>query len=662
MINMKRFFHIGTPILACSIIGILMASCGGGGSGGVSSNGGGGTSSSLLSGVVASGAPVTNGAGYALNAATGLTTAFTTNASGNYSVDLTGQAGPFLIHVVGITSAGSPANMYSLASASSFGGTINVTPLSDVVLAYAAGATGQSLETACTVNVSGCPTLLNGILANLSMANTAVVSAIPSTVLSQFGLTASTFNAITTQFATTHLGVDGLLDAITVVPAVATGSSFYQINLVGATPTTLVTVPTTGTAGTQASAPTSGTPPTATALTQATNLASAQAEVRTFWTNFINLYATAIPTSNQLSPYIDANFLSWGMNKSQFLVVATSGVDIPVGFSPAVGALAPYSGAPLGAATTAGANLTYDSNNCVTSIWVYLEKNYFELKNVIPPTNAPGICPGGTWTMVGNGRSYSSELIGIYEKYTFGSNSSYSAKFQLLTDTEDSTGNLAAVAPYDSVTITGPGLATAGNPTAASGTVSIIAPPVPTPPAVLQQQNSINDPYYGTAANGSDSLKSCTDILAGSGYTSSTPCFNDKAVGDYTIVFKNGTTVLEKDMQRINVAISLASVPTSWYPTITSITPSLASSIATGATVTPVTVTWTLPAGAKADSQGTRLHNNTGTLIFSQEDNISPTATSHTINVSGLTAAPTSGWVDVLAPIGGLKVGAGTSF
>jgi hypothetical protein len=653
-ITSKKFISV-------MLFSIVIAACGGGG------GSSGTTSTSLFSGVVASGAPVTNGAGYALNAATGLTTAFTTNASGNYSVNLTGQAGPFLLHVVGLTSAGSPVNMYSLAAASSFGGTINVTPLSNVVLAYAAGVTTQSLETTCTNNLSACPALLNGILASLSSANTAVVSAIPSSVLSQFGLTASTFNAITTQFATTHAGVDGLLDAITVVPAVATGPSSYQINLVGSTPTTLVTVPTTGTAGTQATAPTTGTTPTAAALAQASSLAVSLGEIQTFMTNFNNLFATALPTSSQLSPYIDANFLSWGFSKTTLIAAVVAGNAFSVGTKISGGGLAPYSAAPLGAATTPGVNVSYDVNNCVTSIWVYFgDAGIVQFNDAIPVANTPGVCSGGTWTLAGNMQAYDWELVGLYQKWTGGGTTTYSATFQIATNTKNTTGNPSAVAPYDSMTITGPGLATMGNPTATTGTVTVIAPPVPTFPAVLQDQNSINDPYYGTVANGTSLLRGCADILAGAygyaSYTAATPCFNDNAVGDYTVKFYNGTTLLETDMQRINVAVSAASVPTSWYPTITSVTPSMASNIPTGSTVTPVTLTWTLPAGAQANSQGTRLYENTGSLIFTQEDNISPTATSHTINVSGLTVAPTSGFIGVLAPIGGLKVGAGFSF
>jgi hypothetical protein len=85
-----------------------------------------------------------------------------------------------------------------------------------------------------------------------------------------------------------------------------------------------------------------------------------------------------------------------------------------------------------------------------------------------------------------------------------------------------------------------------------------------------------------------------------------------------------------------------------------------AASIAAG-TATTVTTTWTLPAGAVDDSQGVTLLSS-GTLIYTYENNLSPTATSNTINIPSLTAAPTNGSVHLGIFIGGLSVGTGVTF
>src|SRR5271163_1906214 len=231
-------------------------------------------------GVVAAGSAVANNPGYALDAVTGTQIPFVTDANGNYTVDVYGYAGPFLLRVLGVTTGGTPVDLYSLASTSST--TVNVTPLSDLVLGYAAGVTTSNLEATCTGNLPGCPALLNGILASLTTANSSVVAAIPASVWSAFGITPATFNAITTQFATTHTGLDGLLDALSIVPPATTGAS-YTVTLDGATPTTLASVPTSGKAGTEGGAPVASPAPAAAAVTQAANLAAVEPEIQGFF-------------------------------------------------------------------------------------------------------------------------------------------------------------------------------------------------------------------------------------------------------------------------------------------------------------------------------------------------------------------------------------------
>jgi hypothetical protein len=635
------------------------------------------SSGAVLSGVVASGYAVANGPGYALDAATGTQIPFVTDASGNYSVNVFGYAGPFLLHVLGVTSGSSPVNMYSLAASSSAGTTINVTPLSDVVLAYAAGITTQSLESTCTANQSACPALLNGILANLATANTAVLGAVPASVLNAFGLSATTFNAITTQFAATHMGVDGLLDALSVLPPATPGGS-YTISLVGASPTLLATIPTSGTPGTSGGAPTAGTAPAPVAVTQAQNLVAVEGEIQTFFSSVSALFANSVPTAAQVQALLDPNLLNNGLNAAGFAAQIGGPNGQPKGFIITGGGVGPYSGAQF-TGSAPGPAVTYDANNCVTAIWVYIsvQPNTAELTDTIPSSNAAGVCTGGTWLFAGNGDTYNSELTPGFGKSVsalVNGTTQYSSSLQLYTDTSQTTGNPAStVTPYMFALVYGPGITTVGAATATTPSyVLLAAPPVPTAPAVLASGNAIadaatvtNDPYYG----GGDQLQSCAAILAGSNtnYTSSTPCFNGSAVAgsDYTIQFytfnsSQQPVVLAQQMQRVNISLTGTAIPTSYYPTITGITPTSSTSIAAG-TPTTVTTTWTLPAGAVDDSQGVSLLNG-GTLIFGNENNLSPTATSNSISVPSLTVAPTSGSVHVGIIIGGLSVGTGMPF
>ena len=627
-------------------------------------------------GVAASGYPVAAGPGYALDAVTGTEIPFTTDASGNYSVDVFGYTGPFLIHVLALTAGATPVSIYSIATTGSAGTIVNVTPLSDVVLAYASGVTTQNLETACTANQSACPALLTGILASLAGANTAIVNAIPASVWSAFGITPGSFNALTTLFAATHTGLDGLLDALVIAPP-STGGGSYTITLQGATPQLLATIPTSGTPGTQGAAPAAGAAPSATAVTQAQNLTAVQGEIQTLFTKITALFATAQPAAGQVSPFLTSNFLNDGDNATQFAALFAGQ---PQGTVITGGGVAGYSGAPFSGSSPLPA-VTYDVNNCVTSVWVYHSgsANSLLLTDTIPTSNAAGVCTGGNWLVAGDQHVYTSELFPRFYKSVStlaGGTVTYLTKFQLSNDSSQSTGNPGyAGVPYNYIAITGPGITTIGAPTAASGTVLLLAPQPVTAPAVLSPASGITfapnyvtyDPYYG----GGGSLSSCAVILAGSNtnYTSATPCFNANAIAgsNYVINFVNVNlmsavpTILSTQEQRLNITIGSVSLPTTYYPKITGVTPSSAASVAAG-TATSVVTTWTLAAGSTSDSQGASLSAANGTLLFTFENNVSPTATTNTISVPSLLVAPATGGVHVNTIIGGLAVTEATSF
>jgi len=636
----------------------MLAACGGGGNNPGNVNNPGGNGASSLSGIAAAGAPVTKGIGYALDAATGTQITFTTNATtGAYSVDLTGKSGPFLLHVRGMTSGGAPVDLYSLASNTNFGKTVNITPLSDVVVGYAAGQTTANLETACTANLAACPGLLNGIIANLALSNSKIRGAIPAAVLTAFNVDPNTFDAITTSFAATHSGVDGLLDALQVVPPAAAGTT-YAINLNGPTPIPLVTVPVAGTG----TAPTTNpTAPTAAAVTQAANLATALAEVQAGVTSFNQVIAAAapgLPTAAQISAFFDTNFLLNGWNASTAATNMANGNAFPAGTVIIAGSQAPYSGAAWGATATAPApSVTYDANNCVTSLSVYfgsagLVGGISQYNKTI--TNPTGCV--GTWKFAGNQAQYYIELLPIFTKVTSMGGTSYFTGFHLSTMADD-TLSAARANPYASVTISGPGLTTRGN-FAAKGTgVAVTVPVTLVPPTGFSSlkagqgiQNRISDAYYP----GSSVLEDCAVLTVAA--TPTTPCYDNTAAlagSDYVVKFNSAApAVLETQQHKLYTSLAAASVPANWYPTITGVTPTFASQIPAN-TATSVTYTWTLPAGATADWGGIYLNN------WQFEQPVTAT-TSNTINIpaNAITTVPTSGSVGIIAPIGGLKIGA----
>ena len=565
----------------------------------------------VVGGIVASGNPVVNGFGYALDAATGARVAFTTDGTGTYSANLAGYAGPFLFRVLGVTTGGLPVDIHSLAG---LGGSaqVNITPLSDAILGNASGVTTAQLEAACTASQGACATLLNGILGTLAARNAALVAAIPATVFTAFGVDAASFNAFTTPFVTNHTGIDGLLDALRVTLPVTRGGS-YAISLAGATPIQLATLPTSGSAGTPGGAATSGTAPTATVLAQAVNIVAVQGEIQAFFAKFSALFATGYPTVQQITPLIDPSFLLDGTGASAFISASATGQTLGIGTVLSGGSLAPYTGGAF-SGQLPGPSATFDANNCVKTLWVLNNLNAasgFEVIDTLPAGNAPGVCTGGTWTFAGTQRNYGDAFRGRFDRY-FSSLGSTSATlvqtFQLGFNASESTGNPGASGtPYAYINVTGPGLATIGNPAAAVGTVQIIAPAVPTPPATLPLQSAINDPYYGGVNGGTSLLSSCTDIVNGSNpnYTSATPCFNANVTGgsDYLVQFFDAAAgFITAQEERINLSLNAVAIPATFYPTITTITPSSSASVPAGTTST-ITTTWTSPDAVSNDDQ-----------------------------------------------------------
>jgi hypothetical protein len=202
-------------LLALCVAGVVgtIAGCGGGG------GGGGGSSApatstpvtaATVSGTVAYGAAM-SGANVTLTDANGAVKTTTAAADGSYSFDVTGLTAPFLLTASGIS--GDTLKTYSalLATAPAAGvvANVNVTPLSDAIVAMAS-STGNNpaeflnagkLKTLDTVRLAKAEAALKTLIAN---------------VASDAGLPAG-FNAVTTPFIAA-LGQPGdkLLEALKV--------------------------------------------------------------------------------------------------------------------------------------------------------------------------------------------------------------------------------------------------------------------------------------------------------------------------------------------------------------------------------------------------------------------------------------------------------------
>lgn len=211
---------------------LVLPSCGGGGGGGESST----PAASTLSGVAAVGTPIVNG-NINVVCAAGSALVTTTNTTGAWSVTLSGQTLPCAVEVSGGTING-VSNTTPYHSIATTTGTVNVTPLTDLMVANLAGTATPSiwfagLRTTSAPLAAITQTQVNAALTKLSAALS--------------GLTPlSSTNPITTTFTPTAGNVsDDMLTALKTALATNTAGVTYASLLSNASTTTF-TAPVAG--------------------------------------------------------------------------------------------------------------------------------------------------------------------------------------------------------------------------------------------------------------------------------------------------------------------------------------------------------------------------------------------------------------------------------
>lgn len=193
-------------LFAVSTIAMIIA-CGGAGGGGSGSGSGGGSSS--ISGTAAAGAPIIGTATIkdSLGAVRG---PVTIAADGSYSIDVSGMTGPFMVRVDGHVGA-KEYHLYSGATSADVGGTINVTPLTDLILA--------NIAHDVAANYYSSAGFASMTVTELNAARDALQDKL-APILTAMGVSTS-IDLLRTSFDTDHTGIDAVMDilSITVDPA-----------------------------------------------------------------------------------------------------------------------------------------------------------------------------------------------------------------------------------------------------------------------------------------------------------------------------------------------------------------------------------------------------------------------------------------------------------
>lgn len=281
-------------------LSVLAAGCGGsGGSGGAAPT----APATTLSGTAAAGAPLIGSV--TVKGALGLTKSALIEADGNYTVDVTGLTAPYRLRAQG-TVGGRTYKLHSYAVADDLGGTVNITPFTDLIVANAAQQIAESFfDSATTTELD--PAELDAQEEALQAKLQKVFDAVG--VSSAIDLLNSTFSA-------NHSQLDAALDLVRVEVDTTTNVATIT-NLIENTSIQDSVLDTTDNTDIL----------TVTDATVITGVVTGTQAIAAIFDNFSASYASGLPTGNTLttiSSYFADDFYNEDNNKGLFLTDITT--------------------------------------------------------------------------------------------------------------------------------------------------------------------------------------------------------------------------------------------------------------------------------------------------------------------------------------------------
>lgn len=303
-----KHWGLGLGLLALA----SLSGCGGGGGGGSTSTTPPPVSSANLTGTAATGQPIA-GVVVAVDVNGKSSPPASTNALGAFTVDVSGMQAPFILNIVG-NAGGNQVVLNSVATAA--GQTVNITPLTDLIVSTAAGQpAGSALAGACSPVTPACLSALATAATPANLSN--AVNAVKAMVAP---LNTAGTDPLTGAFVANGTGLDKVLDQILVSPATGQGATatvtLIAINKALGT----VTLPATAGAASTVPAPTT---PSAQELATAATASAVLPEIQACLSAFNALYAapmTTPPTSSRLSDFVDPSFKFGGQTYDSILV------------------------------------------------------------------------------------------------------------------------------------------------------------------------------------------------------------------------------------------------------------------------------------------------------------------------------------------------------
>ena len=632
-----------------------------------------------LTGTAAIGAPI-SGSVFAIDINGKVSPVAPTTGLGAFVVDVGGMTAPFILSITG-TAGGKPVTLNSIATAA--GQTVNITPLTDLIVSSASGRPGgSSLVALCAPNTSVTPAVVPAAcLAALGAASApAKLNAAIAAVVAMIGpLNGAGTNPLTGAFRADGTGMDGVLDQILVSPADAQ-SAMATVTLI-ATNKPLGTVVLPANPGDASTLP-APTPPSTTELAQATAAATVLPEIRACLASFSALYPKTgfvAPTTQRVTEFLDPSFRLGRLGNQATFALAFSGTSAEAvpGFTLEATGFSPYDMSPLNAAeisalqvstSSSALNSAVDfvkarsttavgfSNGAATSAWIKLHvvgdaggNNWKMVKGA-----AYTGCAGG-WKLAGGQHVEMHQNARIQRSMSPSAATTFTRQWAFHIDKENLADEVAAGSPaIDSVVVRGPGLSIySGTPSAPVGVSQRLVLALPPAGSLDSNLRVGGSTFYGNA----DALQSCQD-LAGTAAPAGTPCIDETQVGPgkqlYSWVLKtggaSGTIVAAFAFQINAVPLSKAFAQANQanlFATITSVTPSSIAAVntslatfATGAALDNVfTFNYTQSAtyGSRMDNCGLGLTAGS-VVVLRAEQNAVGSETSCTFRTSGLNA------------------------
>ncbi|WP_375592055.1 hypothetical protein [Chitiniphilus eburneus] len=192
------------PALLAASMALLLTACGsGGGDSTPDEPSGPPAASGNISGVAAAGAPLAGTV--TVKDANGVTRSVPVGADGQYTVDVTGLTPPFVFRADGMV-GGKRYVIHSAALQTDVGGTINITPLTDLIIANIAGD--------LAANFFDTPQFAS-LTPDALTEQTAALKARLQSVLTGLGIE-STIDLLRSSFQADHTGLDAALDILRV--------------------------------------------------------------------------------------------------------------------------------------------------------------------------------------------------------------------------------------------------------------------------------------------------------------------------------------------------------------------------------------------------------------------------------------------------------------